>query len=45
VIIPQAAEALPGPAEASAPPAEAPLPGPVLAPRPVSLNPLVSGLP
>ncbi|AFP40078.1 hypothetical protein [Mycolicibacterium smegmatis] len=45
VIIPQAAEALPGPAEASAPPAEAPLPGLVLAPRPVSLNPLVSGLP
>lgn len=42
-LVPQAAELLPGPAPESAPPADAQVP--VLAPQPVSLNPLVSGLP
>lgn len=43
MLVPQAAELLPEPALESAPPAEAQVPA--LVPRPVSLNPLVSGLP
>ncbi|AKS34022.1 hypothetical protein [Mycolicibacterium goodii] len=45
VITPQASQILPGPVPQPAPQADAQVPAPAMAPRPVSLNPLVSGLP